>query len=114
MNRFEIYVVDFNWKNCHDKRPVVVVSPQWYLDDRPKEDILVAPLSAAMDLQESRCHLLIDSSHPEFGGTGLKKTCYAAIDYITHVERSELQKRVGVLSSELGESLKSFILRFFD
>lgn len=115
MERFEIYKsVEFKWRDCTDQRPVVVIAPQWYIDNLPRQDVLVAPLSSAIDMQDTRRHYVIESEHPDFGATGLKKTCYVAVDYITSVTRTQLDKCVGKLSPALSDGLKSFLVEFFN
>lgn len=114
MRRFEIYNVKFEWRNCIDHRPVVVIAPQWYIDNLPRQDVLVAPLSSAIDIQDTRRHYVVESEHPDFAETGLKKTCYVAVDYITSMPRTELGKCVGELSSPLSDGLRSFLVDFFN
>ena len=113
MNRFEIYRLEFTYGDCTDSRPVVVVSPEWYIGDASRDDILVAPISGQMDMYDGHRHFLIHETHPDFAQTGLRKTCYVAADHITFVSRGTLAEPVAELEGSLRQGLADFLARFF-
>ena len=52
LQRFDIYLAELEWRNCRDRRPVVILSPQWYLDGQTRDSVLVSLMSSAPDVSE--------------------------------------------------------------
>ena len=114
IRQFEIYVIPFAWGSSEDVRPVIVVSPQWYLDRHASQDVLVAPLSSSLGLYDETRHFRISKEHPDFGDSGLKKECYVAVDRITFVPRRNLPEARGELEGKLRGEFKEFLIEFLD
>ena len=113
MQRFDVYLLELQWRNCLDRRPAVVLSPQWYLDERLDDDVVVGPASSARSLFDERCHFLIREADAEFVDTGLKRESYIAVDYVTHVERTQLRRCIGHLGEGMSARLCQFASGFF-
>jgi mRNA-degrading endonuclease toxin of MazEF toxin-antitoxin module len=113
LNRFDVCLAELEWRDCRDRRPVVVLSPQWYMEERTRDAVLVSLMSSALDLFDERRHLIVREDAPEFDATGLKRTSYVAVDYITYVERGELRRKLGSLTGELPRQMVSLLGSFF-
>lgn len=109
--RLGIYRVEFEFEDCTDRRPCVVISPQWYLDDSPRS-ILVLPMSGQMDLFKQGCHFLLDPGRADFGETGLDRKCYALLEYITFVKPEALGRNFGVLEKSLASGFIAALAGF--
>jgi hypothetical protein len=114
VNQFDIYRLEFQWRDCTDRRPVIVLSPQWYLDVLYRDDVLVAPLSSQSDLADRRRHFIIDPATPEGRSSKLGHKSYVAFDYVTHVTRPQFKPEnfVGSLPKEQGANLLEAFRRF--
>jgi mRNA-degrading endonuclease toxin of MazEF toxin-antitoxin module len=112
LRQFDIFLAEFTWRDCTDKRPCVVMAPDWYIDGCPRENVLVAPMSANIDLVAPRRHFALDPTQPDTPETGLLKPCYVAVDYMTHVDRADLKKRLGKLPQAVASQLARFTVEF--
>ena len=108
-------MLDFELRDRVDRRPGMVVSPKWYLDNYPREWVLVAPISKQMDLYDKHLHFLIREDRPEFTATGLRKESYVAVGYVMPFPVSEFEdiRPIGELRDPLAEELRQFLLKFF-
>ena len=94
--RLEIYRVrDFVLRESGDVRPCIVI------DVYSNGDAVLVPLSSQMDMYREGVDFLIDNAGPEFGATGLARTCYAIRDRVGTVSASQLIQRRGQLVGEL-------------
>ena len=113
MNQYDIYWAEIELQDSRDRRPVLILSPQWYIDEQPQDSLLIAPVSAQMDLLDRRRHFLINNNDPDFPETHLKKGSYIALDYSTPLRRECIFGYVGCLDGDLVRRFKSFWLGFY-
>lgn len=78
-------------------RPAVVVSPS----DRSGEDVILAFISSVKPLTLLSTDLLIEASHPDFPGTGLKVASIVKCDKLATVQRRIILGELGILSPAL-------------
>ncbi|MBI4607521.1 MAG: type II toxin-antitoxin system PemK/MazF family toxin [Candidatus Rokubacteria bacterium] len=78
-------------------RPAVVVSPS----DRPGEDVILAFISSVKPEGLLLTDLSIETSHPDFTGTGLKVDSIVKCDKLATVHRRIILGELGALSSAL-------------
>ncbi len=113
MDQYDIYWAEVVLENSHDERPVLILSPQWYIEAQPDDDLLIAPVSGQMDLLDRQRHFLIEENDPEFPDTHLKKSSYVAFDYVMLVRREFIHARIGYLEDSLRNRLKVFWREFY-
>lgn len=99
----DVYQVRARWGNSDDPRPCLILDP-------PNGDIVtVALISGAKDLFDRSLHFWIDEEHPDFGHTGLNKSCYVAGDMIRETSVANLLRRRGSLTGELKDAFARWI-----
>jgi hypothetical protein len=113
LDQYDIYKAEVLLEKSHDERPVLILSPGWYIAARPDDDLLVAPISAQMDLLDRQRHFLIEAEDPEFPETHLRKTSYVALDYAMLVRREFIHAWVGFLDDGLRARFKEFWRNFY-
>lgn len=78
-------------------RPAVVVSPA----DRPGEDVILAFISSVKPPTLLPTDLSIETSHPDFPGSGLKVASIVKCDKLATVQRPIILGELGALSPSL-------------
>lgn len=78
-------------------RPAVIISRS----DRPGNDVILAFISSVPPQTLLKTDLLVEPSHPEFPGTGLKIASVIKCDKLATVERRILLGEIGRLPSVL-------------
>ncbi|MCY3024444.1 MAG: type II toxin-antitoxin system PemK/MazF family toxin [Planctomycetota bacterium] len=102
--RGEIYLVRAQWRECVDIRPCVVV------DVEPHGAVvLVALISAAIELYVPQQHLLIAADQPDFRATGLRRDSYCSGAEMVRLPIQRLGKRLGRLEGGLAQAFDAWI-----
>ena len=98
----DIFAVGIQYgQHCIDPRPCIVVTPP---TSHGQTEVIA--LSSQMDLyvpprKGVGPHFRIDSNHPDFAATNLRRTCYANSDEKHWVGKHELGPRIGRLEGWL-------------
>jgi len=92
MRPFEIYNAAAEFKGCTDLRPWLIVQ------QRTPELFACFPISGE---NYSGIGFQLQSDHPDFGATGLQKTCYILDEALFELPISAFKRRRGKLAGEL-------------
>ena len=99
----DIYMIQVTVGYSTYPRPCMIIEVM-------KNLVTVAPLSSAMDLYNLTTDFIIESTHPNFNATGLKRTSYISGQHFFDIPISDLSKnRRGYLSGELGKAFDEWI-----
>ncbi len=100
MKPFEIFIAEFSWKGCEDKRPWLII------EHAPNGHFNCFPISGE-DYGEGAFQL--DQTDRDFGATGLSisKTCYIHDERFYRLPPQSFGRRRGTLGGNL-------LLRFLD
>ena len=112
MDQYDIYRGEIEWQDSHDRRPVLILSPQWYIDSQTNDDLIIAPISRNSIYWISGRHFIIAANDPDFPETHLQKSSYVALDYATHLRRACLFAPIGCLDGNLLRRFKAFWREF--
>lgn len=99
MRPFEIYNAAHLWNGCSDLRPWVII------EARPGSVVACFPI--ATECYREPC-FRIDSSHSDFGRTGLRKTCHIIDHALIELRREEFGERRGELSNALLAAFRAY------
>jgi mRNA interferase MazF len=80
----------------HSVRPALVVSPGLI-----GQDVILAGISSVVRGGVSPTDCLVDTSHPEFAGTGLRVTSVVRLHKLVTVEQTVLVRRLGQIGPQL-------------
>jgi hypothetical protein len=92
MQPYEIFNATYNWKNCTDMRPWLIV------ELRANGIIGCFPISG--ECYDGNC-FWIDPTHPDFSATGLAKGSCVHDQYIVELSVNQFQSRRGELVGKL-------------
>ena len=92
MNPFDIVYAEFRWKGCDDRRPWLIV------ESSPNGCFNCFPISGQ---DYTGYAFRIDQDDPDFGATGLTKTCYIHDETFYSLPATSFRKAKGVLTGQL-------------
>lgn len=98
----EIYLIQAEYKYSHDQRPCII------LEVGTREKIKLALISSAIDLYDASRHFLLDSRHPDFPESGLRRTSYIMKDAVVEAEAKKLGKKLGELKQQLAKDFEKW------
>lgn len=99
MRPYQIYYAKVIWHGCEDERPWLIVR------DLGQGIFGCFPISGSC---YGRSCFPIDSAHPDFAATGLKKSCFIHDDVIIKLRAESLKRYKGELTGELLAEFLSF------
>ena len=102
LHRGDIVLVPFPFTDLSSRkvRPAVIISP-----DPQAEDILLAFISSSPLDKLASTDFLLESSHPDFPKTGLKKTSVFKLQKLLTLHHSVILRRLGSVSRNLQNEL---------
>jgi mRNA-degrading endonuclease toxin of MazEF toxin-antitoxin module len=99
-----IYLALIRLEDCNDERPCVVLS-----ESSGENRILIAPISAQMDLFSPLLHFKIEKDHPDFKATGLNRTSYVMGNKLREIDSSDFIARLGKLDGDMAKRFQDWI-----
>ncbi len=103
LKRGDIVLVPFPFTNLSSRkvRPAIIISP-----DPQGEDVILAFISSSQTfLKSTSTDCLLESAHPDFLKTGLKKTSVFKLSKLITLHHSVILRRLGNASKELQSEL---------
>jgi mRNA interferase MazF len=102
LKRGNIVLVPFPFTDLSSRkvRPAVIISP-----DPQGEDILLAFISSSPSDKLAATDFLLESKHPDFSKTGLKRTSVFKLNKLLTLHHSVILRRLGSVSKYLQNGL---------
>ena len=108
LKRGDTVLVPFPFTDLSSRkvRPAIIISP-----DPQAEDILVSFISSSPPDKLAATDFLLESKHPDFSKSGLKRTSVFKLNKLLTLHHSVIFRRLGSISKQLQKEIDERLAR---